>query len=249
MCSYNAAYGKPTCADDTANNQLARGQWGFKGFFVSDCTALELMQDAKWDNCPHPWPSEGVSWRLQLLLYGPNDFHRPNAQLPLTHFVVCVLSLLTSLLRAIVLRIRSLVVTTTRSLSVIRCMRCVENLVQDCVESVCVFFFFFRHFLACNILLLCCVNFQIQSMVEGGVDYNCGSLYKTNLFNTIQDGSARINSTVLDSAVRRVYRTMFEVCKKIIPLRSFYYSCCCCCCCFECQNCRCLFVVHIHLNE
>lgn len=154
MCSYNAAYGKPTCADDTANNQLARGQWGFKGFFVSDCTALELMQDAKWDNCPHPWPSEGVSWRLQLLLYGPNDFHRPNAQLPLTHFVVCVLSLLTSLLRAIVLRIRSPVVTTTRSLSVIRCMRCVENLVQDCVESVCVCLFFATSW---RVTYCCCV--------------------------------------------------------------------------------------------
>lgn len=59
MCSYNAAYGKPTCANDEINNGLVRGTWGFEGFFVSDCTALELMQDVKWDNCKHPYPSEG----------------------------------------------------------------------------------------------------------------------------------------------------------------------------------------------
>ena len=61
MCSYNAAFGKPTCADGTTNNDVARGSWKFGGFFVSDCTALELMQNKKWDNCQHPWPSEGVS--------------------------------------------------------------------------------------------------------------------------------------------------------------------------------------------
>ncbi len=49
------------------------------------------------------------------------------------------------------------------------------------------------------------------AMVEGGVDFNCGSLYKTNLLNTVQDGSARVNETVLDVSVGRVYRTLFEV--------------------------------------
>ena len=29
------------------NNQMVRGDWGWNGFFVSDCTALELMQVRK----------------------------------------------------------------------------------------------------------------------------------------------------------------------------------------------------------
>ena len=40
MCSYNAAFGKPTCANDALNNKMIRGEWGWGGFFVSDCTAL-----------------------------------------------------------------------------------------------------------------------------------------------------------------------------------------------------------------
>ena len=55
MCSYNAAYGKPTCASDDMNNQMVRSDWGWDGFFVSDCTALELMQDVKWDGCQPPY--------------------------------------------------------------------------------------------------------------------------------------------------------------------------------------------------
>ena len=47
MCSYNAAYGKPTCADPM-NNAIVRDVWGFDGLFVSDCTALELMQNEKF---------------------------------------------------------------------------------------------------------------------------------------------------------------------------------------------------------
>ena len=38
MCSYNAAYGKPTCANNEMNNQMVRSDWGWDGFFVSDCT-------------------------------------------------------------------------------------------------------------------------------------------------------------------------------------------------------------------
>lgn len=54
MCSYNAAFGEPTCANAALNAGLVRGKWGWEGFFVSDCTALELMGDSKWDNCPVP---------------------------------------------------------------------------------------------------------------------------------------------------------------------------------------------------
>lgn len=43
MCSYNAAFGKPTCADPAINGELVRGNWSWDGFYISDCTALELM--------------------------------------------------------------------------------------------------------------------------------------------------------------------------------------------------------------
>lgn len=54
-CSYNAAYGQPTCASHKMNHQMVRSDWGWDGFFVSDCTALELMQDVKWDSCQPPY--------------------------------------------------------------------------------------------------------------------------------------------------------------------------------------------------
>ena len=60
MCSYNSAYGLPTCANSQIN-EMVRAEWNWDGFFVSDCTALELMQNVKWDSCPRPWPSEGGS--------------------------------------------------------------------------------------------------------------------------------------------------------------------------------------------
>ncbi len=80
MCSYNMAFGLPTCADGAINNGIVREKWNFDGFFVSDCTALELMGGKKWDNCKHPYPSEGgtsgvdksmdfdpaKAWKLQI---------------------------------------------------------------------------------------------------------------------------------------------------------------------------------------
>lgn len=49
------------------------------------------------------------------------------------------------------------------------------------------------------------------SMIQGGIDYNCGSLYKTNLYNTIKDGSANLTETQLDVSVGRILRTMIQV--------------------------------------
>lgn len=48
MCSYNAAYGKPTCASDEMNNQMVRSDWDWDGFFVSDC---EMHKIACVDDC------------------------------------------------------------------------------------------------------------------------------------------------------------------------------------------------------
>lgn len=40
MCSYNAVNGIPSCANSILQNDIARGEWGFDGFFVSDCGAV-----------------------------------------------------------------------------------------------------------------------------------------------------------------------------------------------------------------
>ena len=41
MCAYNAVYGKPACASPELLRQLVREDWGFKGFIVSDCGAID----------------------------------------------------------------------------------------------------------------------------------------------------------------------------------------------------------------
>lgn len=40
MCSYNAVNGVPSCANSLFQNTIVRGEWGFGGFFVSDCGAI-----------------------------------------------------------------------------------------------------------------------------------------------------------------------------------------------------------------
>lgn len=132
MCSYNAAYGKPTCANNAINNDLVRSQWDWKGFYVSDCTALELMQNLKWDDCPHPWPSEGGNCTPQNFQGGHNYTHT----------------------------------------------------VGDTIRA---------------------------AMVEGGIDYNCGALYRTNLANVVKAGESGMNVSDLKQSVKRVYRTMFRL--------------------------------------
>lgn len=141
MCSYNAAFGLPTCADDHINNGMARGEWGFDGFFVSDCTALELMQDVKWDDCAHPYPSEGG--------------HCDPAPFPGGHNY-----------------------TTT---------------VGETVRA---------------------------ALVQGGIDLNCGALYKTNLYSELKSGS--VSEADIDRAARRVYRTAFRL-GMLDPMEDQYY--------------------------
>ena len=46
MCSYNAFNGTPSCADHWAMTDLARNTWGFEGYVVSDCLALQVMMQA-----------------------------------------------------------------------------------------------------------------------------------------------------------------------------------------------------------
>lgn len=40
MCSYNAVNDVPSCGNNLFMNVVARGQWQFDGFIVSDCGAI-----------------------------------------------------------------------------------------------------------------------------------------------------------------------------------------------------------------
>ncbi|MBN6152410.1 glycoside hydrolase family 3 C-terminal domain-containing protein [Xanthomonas sp. AmX2] len=43
MCAYNSLHGTPACAADWLLNGRLRGDWGFTGFVVSDCDAVDDM--------------------------------------------------------------------------------------------------------------------------------------------------------------------------------------------------------------
>ncbi len=43
MCAYNSLHGTPACASDWLLNGRLRGDWGFTGFVVSDCDAVDDM--------------------------------------------------------------------------------------------------------------------------------------------------------------------------------------------------------------
>ena len=45
MCAYNALHGTPVCADDALLTTLLRRDWGFKGYVVSDCDAIDDMTE------------------------------------------------------------------------------------------------------------------------------------------------------------------------------------------------------------
>ncbi len=41
MCAYNSVDGKPACANPRLLDEILRKQWGFQGYIVSDCGAIE----------------------------------------------------------------------------------------------------------------------------------------------------------------------------------------------------------------
>ena len=40
MCAYNSVRGQPACGNDELLGKILRGEWGFKGYVVSDCAAV-----------------------------------------------------------------------------------------------------------------------------------------------------------------------------------------------------------------
>ncbi len=40
MCAYNSVDGEPACANDALLGRFLRGEWGFRGYVVSDCGAI-----------------------------------------------------------------------------------------------------------------------------------------------------------------------------------------------------------------
>ena len=45
MCAYNALHGTPVCADEGLLNATLRDAWGFRGYVVSDCDAIDDMTE------------------------------------------------------------------------------------------------------------------------------------------------------------------------------------------------------------
>eukprot|EP00760_Papus_ankaliazontas_P014535 PhM_4_TR16096/c0_g1_i1/m.90063/K15920/XYL4; beta-D-xylosidase 4 len=51
MCSYNSVNGKPSCADPYLLTTLARDTWGFQGYVVSDCEAVnDVLEQHHYTN-------------------------------------------------------------------------------------------------------------------------------------------------------------------------------------------------------
>ncbi len=58
MCAYNAVNGQPACANDDLLKTHLRGDWGFKGYVVSDCAAIQdVFEGHKYAKTPE----EGVA--------------------------------------------------------------------------------------------------------------------------------------------------------------------------------------------
>eukprot|EP00493_Phyllostaurus_siculus_P027910 UN28258 len=48
MCAYNAINGIPACGNSLTMTTIAREEWNFEGFFVSDCSAIDDVAFTNW---------------------------------------------------------------------------------------------------------------------------------------------------------------------------------------------------------
>ncbi len=61
MCSYNAVKGQPACANQYLLQDLLRGHWGFQGYVVSDCDAVQDIY-----NFHHYRPTQAQSTAISM---------------------------------------------------------------------------------------------------------------------------------------------------------------------------------------
>jgi beta-glucosidase len=54
MCAYNSVDGEPACASDALLGRFLRGEWGFRGYVVSDCGAIIDI------HAHHHWKADAV---------------------------------------------------------------------------------------------------------------------------------------------------------------------------------------------
>ena len=180
MCSYNSAYGLPTCANSQIN-EMVRAEWNWDGFFVSDCTALELMQNVKWDSCPRPWPSEGGSCTPADFSGGHNYTHTVGDTI---HAALVKLHLLT-------------ITNPTRPqpYHTLSLHAPVQLIWVNCSPPNTATY---SHSLP-----------RAPQQVQGSIDYNCGALYRTNLYSSLKAGA--VTESDVDTAAARIYTTMIRL--------------------------------------
>ena len=53
MCSFNAVNGQPQCSNSLTENEILRTEYGFDGYIVTDCGAVEHLKDDYWVNGPN----------------------------------------------------------------------------------------------------------------------------------------------------------------------------------------------------
>jgi beta-glucosidase len=64
MCAYNAVNGQPACASEDLLYRFLRGEWGFEGYVVSDCDAINnIWRPDEHKYVETPWEAAGIALR------------------------------------------------------------------------------------------------------------------------------------------------------------------------------------------
>lgn len=104
MCSYNSVNNVPSCANSFINNDIARSQWNFGGFIVSDCGAIDSIQyDHMYTNSTQDTCAAAIKGGCDL---DCGDFYQSYLQTALGNGTLAVSDLTDSLIRLFGVRIR-----------------------------------------------------------------------------------------------------------------------------------------------
>ena len=77
MCAYNAIKGEPACANQFTLIDQLRGKWGFQGYVVSDCDAVQDIYTGH-----HYRPTQAQSSAISLIRGMDNECYGANATYP-----------------------------------------------------------------------------------------------------------------------------------------------------------------------